>query len=196
MSSIAFFDFDGTITRKDTLFEIVRFQKGSLGLYTGLAGLSPALVLFKLGLLSSHTAKQLAIRRFFRHTPIDTFRTQCEKFCQQQLPALIRPTALAAIRQHLALGHQVVVVTASAEDWVAPWCRSLGIDYIGTRLEVVDQQLSGNLLGTNCNQEEKVVRIKERYQLADYQEIYAYGDTQGDQAMLGIATHPFFRKFH
>lgn len=196
MSSIAFFDFDGTITRKDTLFEIVRFQKGALGLYTGLACLSPALVLFKLGLLSSHTAKRLAIRRFFRHTPIDTFGTRCEKFCQQQLPALIRPAALAAIQEHLALGHQVVVVTASAEDWVAPWCRSLGIDCIGTRLEVVDQQLSGNLLGANCNQEEKVVRIKEQYKLTDYQEIYAYGDTQGDQAMLRIATHPFFRKFH
>ncbi|ASZ12918.1 HAD-IB family hydrolase [Chitinophaga pendula] len=196
MSSIAFFDFDGTITRKDTLFEIIRFQQGTLALYTGLACLSPALLLFKLGLLSSHTAKQLAIRRFFRHTPVDTFQAGCESFCRQRLPELVRPAALTAIWEHLAQGHQVVVVTASAEDWVAPWCRTLGIGCIGTRLEVVDRQLSGNLQGANCNQEEKVLRIKEQYQLADYQEIYAYGDTEGDRAMLGIATHPFYRQFH
>ncbi len=40
LSTIAFFDFDGTITRKDTLFEIIRYQKGPLALYAGMLLLS------------------------------------------------------------------------------------------------------------------------------------------------------------
>jgi len=34
--SIAFFDFDGTITSKDTLAEILKFAKGKRAYYTGL----------------------------------------------------------------------------------------------------------------------------------------------------------------
>jgi phosphatidylglycerophosphatase C len=38
---IAFFDFDGTITTKDTLLEIIKFQKGTLRFYTGFLLCSP-----------------------------------------------------------------------------------------------------------------------------------------------------------
>lgn len=35
MKRVAVFDFDGTITRKDTLIEFIRFAKGSAALYWG-----------------------------------------------------------------------------------------------------------------------------------------------------------------
>lgn len=193
--SIAFFDFDGTITRRDTLFEIIRFQKGSAALYTGLLLLSPVLVLFRLKLLSSHTTKQLTLRWFFRGMPVSQFREGCDAFCRGRLPELIRPQAIDAIKDHLAKGHQVAVVTASAEDWVAPWCASMGITCIATQLEVKDERLTGNILGLNCNGDEKVCRIQAQYNLGQYEDIYAYGDSNGDKAMLAIAQKASYKPF-
>jgi HAD superfamily hydrolase (TIGR01490 family) len=193
--SIAFFDFDGTITRRDTLFEIIRFQKGTAAMYAGMLLLSPVLVLFRLKLLSSHTTKQTVLRWFFRGTPVARFREGCDAFCRQRLPALLRPQAIAAIREHLAKGHQVAVVTASAQDWVAPWCASMGITCIATQLEVKDERLTGNILGLNCNGDEKVCRIQAQYNLEQYEDIYAYGDSKGDRAMLAIAGKAHYKPF-
>ena len=193
--SIAFFDFDGTITRKDTLFEIIRFHKGSTALYTGLLLLSPALVLLRLKLLSSQQAKQIVLRFFFRNTNVDQFRSRCTDFCTTHLPSLVRDNALQAIRRHLSQGHQVAVVTASAEDWVAPWCNSLGIACLGTRLEVRNSLITGRIQGVNCNGPEKVNRIKAAFDLSAYEDIYAYGDTSGDKQMLSIAKYGYYRKF-
>jgi phosphatidylglycerophosphatase C len=65
-SSIAFFDFDGTITTKDTLAELLKFQKGKFKYYVGLVFLSPALILYKLGLISNHRAKEILLEFFFK----------------------------------------------------------------------------------------------------------------------------------
>ena len=46
---LALFDFDGTLTKKDTMFEFIRFSKGNLMLLIGLIISFPILVLYKLG---------------------------------------------------------------------------------------------------------------------------------------------------
>ncbi|WPV64982.1 HAD family hydrolase [Chitinophaga sp. LS1] len=193
--SIAFFDFDGTITTKDTLFEIIRFHKGSAVLNIGMALLSPALVAFKMNLISTQRMKEMVFRFFFGGTQIDTFRDKCAAFCAEKLPELVKENALQAIRQHLLQGHQVAVVTASAEEWVEPWCSSLGIVCIGTRLEVRNALITGKIQGLNCNGPEKVERIKQTFDLNGYDDIYAYGDTNGDKPMLEMAKYGYFRKF-
>ncbi|RPE08211.1 HAD family hydrolase [Chitinophaga lutea] len=192
---IAFFDFDGTITRKDTLFEIIRFQKGATALYAGMAVLSPLLVLFKLKAISNQRMKEIVLTFFFRNTPHDEFQRQCTAFCRERLPALLRPKALNALAWHKAEGHIVYIVTASAENWVAPWSNSLGIPCLGSRLAVNDGRITGLLHGRNCNGDEKVCRIKEAVHLTTFHTIYAYGDSSGDKEMLALAQHKAYRAF-
>ncbi|WP_343690682.1 HAD family hydrolase [Chitinophaga sp.] len=193
--SIAFFDFDGTITTKDTLFEIIRYHKGSGALYAGMTLLSPALVAFRLKLISTQRMKEMVFRFFFGGMRVEAFRDKCAEFCTERLPGLVKENALQAIRHHLAQGHQVAVVTASAEDWVKPWCSSLGIVCIGTQLEVRNTLITGKIHGLNCNGPEKVERIKQAFDLNGYDDIYAYGDTSGDRPMLAIAKYGYFQKF-
>ncbi|HEY0274315.1 MAG TPA: HAD-IB family phosphatase, partial [Chitinophaga sp.] len=93
-----------------------------------------------------------------------------------------------AIQEHLAAGHRVIVVTASAEEWVRPFCQGMGIEVIGSRMETdAEGRLTGKLLGLNCNGEEKVCRIKAQVDLSAYTSIYAYGDSSGDRPMLALA---------
>lgn len=192
---IAFFDFDGTITAKDTLFEIIRFQKGGAALYLGMALLSPLLVLFKMKAISNQRMKEIVLRFYFRNTPIEVFRQVCNDFCRLRLPSLLRPKALNAIAWHQSEGHQVYIVTASAENWVAPWSETLKIPCLGSILEIKDGLVTGRLVGKNCNGNEKVCRIREAVHLTTYTTIYAYGDSNGDKEMLALAQHPGFRTF-
>jgi phosphoserine phosphatase len=64
-----------------------------------------------------------------------------------------------------------------------------------TELEVAEGRVTGRLANNNCNGEEKLRRIKAELALEEYSEIYAYGDSSGDTAMLSIATQPHFKPF-
>lgn len=192
---IAFFDFDGTITTRDTLWQIIRHHRGRAAMYAGMIQLLPALLRFKLKLLPAQRMKEEVLEYFFGEMPAQDFSAGCESFCRDKLPSLIRPQALTAIRNHKAQGHHVVVVSASAQDWVAPWCRRENIICLATRLEVKNKVVTGKIQGINCNGEEKVKRIREAYHLENFQEIYAYGDSEGDRPMLALAQHASFKPF-
>ncbi len=193
--SIAFFDFDGTITSKDTLAEIIKFAKGKFAYYTGLIILSPVIIAYKLKWLSNHKAKEIMLRYFFKGMLLPNFNTICEDFTKNKLPSLLRKEALRAIRDHIENKTKVVVVSASPVNWVKPWCDQYNIDCIATCLEIKNNKLTGKISGRNCYGQEKVNHISNNYQLNSYSDIYAYGDTKGDLPMLALSTHKFYKPF-
>src|ERR1700742_1362170 len=77
---IAFFDFDGTITTKDTLLEFIRHSKGTFRFYLGFLLTSPWLVAYKIKLISNQSAKDRVLRFFFRNMPADRFDRLCGSF--------------------------------------------------------------------------------------------------------------------
>ncbi len=184
---LVLFDFDGTLTQKDTLFQFIRYYHGAIIFLAGLAVLSPVLVFLKLGLLDNGKAKEIVLRFFFKDTPLEIFNSRCSDFAQKRIPALIRPSAMLRLSNALKDQSKVVVVSASPENWVMPWCNSLNIQCIATRLQVVDQRISGKINGKNCHGKEKVTRIKEVLSLDDFDQIIAYGDSKGDREMLQLA---------
>ena len=193
---IAFFDFDGTITKKDSMIEFIRFCFGDKAYYTSLVILSPYLAGMKLGVIPNSVAKEKLISHFFKGMLLSEFNDKCLKFSETRLSQLIREDAMESIREHQRKGHEVVVVSASAENWIRYWCERSGISYLGTRLQVNNEQrLTGKLEGTNCNGQEKINRILEKYDTGSYHSIYCYGDSKGDRLMLSLATHPFYRYF-
>jgi HAD superfamily hydrolase (TIGR01490 family) len=192
---IAFFDFDGTITTKDTLLEFIRFYKGDYKFYLGFILKSPYIVGYKLGLLKNSVAKQKVLQFFFRGESLEIFNDQCRKFSQKVLPGLIRSKAVAEIEKHKAANIQVVIVSASAENWIQNWCNDNQLKYIGTKLVTKDGKITGNFDGNNCHGIEKVTRIKEHFHLSDFDQIYCYGDSNGDKQMLELGTHSFYKPF-
>ncbi len=193
--SIAFFDFDGTITRKDTLLEFARYSRGFAGYWIGICLISPWLMAMKMGLISKRKAKEKFLTYFFEKTDVEKFNAVCLSFTANIIPGLLRQDALLAIKKHREENADIVIVSASAENWVAPWCIQNNLQYICTRLEVKDQKITGKILGQNCNGAEKVSRIKERFDTAEYKNIYCYGDSKGDKLMLQLATHPSYKAF-
>jgi phosphatidylglycerophosphatase C len=192
---IAFFDFDGTITTKDTLLEIIKFQKGKAAFYTGFLLHGPWLLTYKLNLLRNDQVKQKILTYFFAGTPENTFQEKCDLFAEKVLPGLIRPAALAEIDRLKALGFEIVVISASAENWIGKWTRGLSLTLISTRLEVKNGLITGKIEGRNCHGEQKVARIREKWDLEEFEDIYVYGDSPGDKPMLTLATKSFYKPF-
>lgn len=203
---IAFFDFDGTITTKDTLLEFIKFSKGKTRFYIGFLLNSPWLVAYQVKMISNQKAKERVLTHFFRNTPLPEFQQTCENFAAGPLPNLIRPRALEEIQKLQQAGFEIVIVSASPENWLRTWAAQIGASLIATRLTTTPAsplsstpqpvpRLTGKIQGTNCHGEEKVRRIKEIYTLTDYKDIYAYGDTSGDRPMLRLGAISFFKPF-
>ena len=194
-TNLALFDFDGTITSKDTLFEFCRFKVGNTRFVIGLAFLAPILILQRLKIISAQRAKERFLNYFIGTLPQEKFNGLCQLFADQKLPALVRKGALDTINQHKTNGTRIIIVSASPENWIKPWANPLGIEVIATKLVVSNGSISGKINGKNCNGGEKVNRIKNEVNLEHYAIIAAYGDSQGDIPMLRLAHQPYFRPF-
>lgn len=192
---IAFFDFDGTITTKDSLLEIIKFQKGKMAFYKGFLLHVPWLLGYKLKILPNDRVKEKILTYFFSGIPESVFQTNCNSFAETKLPSLIRPGALEEIEILKKKGFDVVVVSASAGNWIKKWTDSRSIILLATRLEVKNGIITGHIEGKNCHGEQKVLCIKDQWNLNDYDEIYAYGDSTGDKPMLALATKSFYKPF-
>jgi HAD superfamily hydrolase (TIGR01490 family) len=192
---IAFFDFDGTITTKDTLLEFIKFSKGSLKFFMGFLFNSPYIVAYKLRIISNQLAKEKVLRFFFRNTTVEAFTEYCDEFSKSVLPQLVRAGALDEIRRLQRDGYTVVVVSASPENWIQSWADEMKVQLLATRLQIKENKITGKILGNNCHGKEKVRRIKECYNLADYNHVVAYGDSNGDKPMFKLAGTFFFKPF-
>lgn len=185
--NIAFFDFDGTITTKDTLFQFIRFSKGNFKFYMGLLLLLPVVLAFKAGFLPNWRAKEILFTWFFKGISEAEINKLGDGFASRIIPTLIRPEAEEALAFHKDKGSRIVVVTASFSIWVRPWCDSKQIELIATECEIQQGKLTGLIQGKNCYGKEKVIRIRERFDLEQFDRIYAYGDSKADLEMLNLA---------
>ncbi|MEO6977048.1 MAG: HAD-IB family hydrolase [Mucilaginibacter sp.] len=195
MKKIAFFDFDGTITTKDTLLEVIKHQKGKAAFYTGFLLNLPVLVGLKLKLVSNQDAKESVLKYFFKGMDVKSFQQGCDRFIDDVLPAIIRSGALNEINKLKTEGFEIVVVSASPDNWIKKWTDANGLGLIATKLQTKDKWLTGYVDGINNNGDEKAVRIKAEFDLSKYSDIYCYGDSSGDKEMLSLGTKKFYKPF-
>lgn len=192
---IAFFDFDGTITSKDSLIDFIRFAVGDIRFLFGFLLLSPILILFKLKIIPNYKAKEIIISYFFKGISSEVFEKIAKKYSLEKINLIVRPLALKRIKWHKKQGNTVVVVSASIESWLEPWCKKNNLLLLSTKLKIENYKITGKLLTKNCYGQEKVNRIHKAFTLEDYTYIYVYGDSRGDLEMLRIANEGFYNVF-
>ena len=185
---MAAFDFDGTLTTADTLLAFVRFTHGWRRAATGFLCHAHWLLLMKLGLYPGWKVKERVFSHFYKGTALGQFVQWGRDFADVALTMLNGQTA-ERLRQHLAEGHKVCVVTASIDEWVRPVCERLGVGTVlATRVEVSPEGvLTGRFLSPNCRGAQKVVRLLEVFPRRQSYRLYAYGDSRGDDELLALA---------
>ena len=195
--NLALFDFDGTITSRDSFLQFLWYADRSGFMRTSLTTI-PQILLYKLNLYPNQMLKERFLTDLFQGKPLTEMQIRAEQFTNDLLPAIIRDGFWARLNWHRDNGDTIVVVSATPSFLLSPWCTSQNIDLIGTEVELDQQsQLTGRIDGRNCMGEEKVLRIKACYNLEDFQDLYVYGDSSGDLAMLELAlpSHRFYKPF-
>lgn len=195
MRTLALFDFDGTVTFKDTFLEFIKFAKGKKRFYAGFILLSPILIAMKAGLYPNWKAKERVLIHFFEGTPIKQFNSWGQEFARNIIPQMIRSQALIQLNKHQAQGDVVYIVSASPENWLIGWVKKHNLNLISTKLECVNSKITGRIDGKNCYGQEKVNRIKHDIELNKYDRIIAFGDSSGDKEMLAFADESYFKPF-
>ncbi|GHS86544.1 hydrolase [Campylobacterota bacterium] len=193
--TLALFDFDGTITDRDSLTDFIRFAVSKKRLIFGAVVLAPILLLFVLRIVSDAKAKRAALRHFFGGSDHNELQVIADRYSETGIDKITRSKAMERIAFHHKNGHKIVIVTASIELYIKKWCDKNNIELIATKAEVINGVFTGNLASKNCKGFEKISRIKERFDLSQFNEIYAYGDTPPDRAMFSIATHSEYKPF-
>ena len=187
IKEIAVFDFDGTITRKDTLLEFIRFSKGKWTFLKGFAIYSPLLIAYKLGLYPNWKVKQKIFAYFFKGMKYNDFCMYGDKF-KSVVNSILDEEQIKRLRNHINKGDSVYVISASIEEWVSPWCHEFGVENVlGTKIEVLNGIVTGKFITKNCYGKEKVNRLLEKEPERETYYLYAYGDSAGDKEMLEFA---------
>lgn len=184
---IAVFDFDGTLTTKDTLLEFIKFACGRKKYYIGFLLFFPVLVLMKTGLYPSGKAKEKFFSFYFKGMKYDIFLQLGSEFAQI-ISTFTNNKTISILQKHVLEKADIYVVTASIEEWVRPYCERLNVkNVIGTKIEVVNGYLTGRFVSKNCYGKEKVSRMIDIEPDRSSYYLYAYGDSYGDKALLEYA---------
>ena len=193
MSALVLFDFDGTITKRNTfvpfLYYILPLPRRIL--------LTLALPLLFAGLVTRiftphHTHVFLVyLMRGFR---VNQLAGLGRSFSKNRLRDFLRPGAMEAIDQHLSQGDQVAIVTASYDFWIRPWCEANGLSLLSSKLHVEDGVASGKP-DLVCDGIEKVREVEREFDVSLFKSVVAYGDSIGDTEMLAFANHSVYRPF-
>lgn len=194
MTTIAAFDFDGTLTRRDTVVPFLREIAGTAPLLAGLAArahrLVPAATRRDRDLL-----RAIATEQVFTGRSVDEVTAAAAAFGRRVTASCLRADTVARLRWHLEVGHRVVIVSASYEQYVRVVAAELGAEAVlATRLEAIDGTYTGRLDGGNCRGATKLTRLDQW--LAEHElgraraSIWAYGDSAGDRELLAAADHP------
>lgn len=190
---LALFDFDGTISSKDSFLYFLRYTHSIPQGIFNVIRVFPQLLAYKLGRMSNEQAKQRLFASFYKGVKLEQFDAWARGFLPQ-INSFIKPKALAQLRQHQEQGDRVIIVSAGFDLILKYWCEQEGVELLATGIEVKDGIITGCFVGRNCYGPEKVNRINAHLTLSEYEEIYAYGDSRGDLEMIGISHRPLHLK--
>ena len=187
---LALFDFDGTLTHHDMYTRFILYSATPIRLFLGSIFLSPLYILYRLGIIPARKLRPLVSYCAFVGRDIKTVTALGKQYAQETIPNSLRAEMLSVLEKHQADGTEVVLVSASLDLYLQPWCESMGIRLICSQMAVEQGHYSGRYQAGDCSCEMKATKVQQQFCLTDYSEVFAYGDTHEDLAMLALAEHP------
>jgi phosphatidylglycerophosphatase C len=160
LSSQALYDFDGTITSKDTtVLLLVALLKLRPWRFFGLIWF-----LFRMFVASDNVSKQgyknKAIGYLIKGLSGMRLSVALKDF-KNKVKFLYRPSVLNSIDQAIQDGCTVLIVTASPSFAISDCVSDLPVEVLGTEFEKKENIYTGLLKSENCYGKEKVNRINE-----------------------------------
>jgi phosphatidylglycerophosphatase C len=211
---VAAFDFDGTLTRRDTLVPFLARVVGWPRVARAIVSDAYGMVRVAAGRADRDAAKERFLVRLLGGVPYDDVAREGDRYGEALVRETIRPQMRAVVDEHRSRGHEVVIVSASLDVYLEPVARLLEVDaLLCTSLERdASNRCTGRMLGGNCRGPAKARRLAAhlarplprgtrdggfaaigaplRPHFGAPVTLWAYGDSAGDAEMLAMADHP------
>jgi len=196
LKTIVAFDFDGTLTKKDSFLEFIKFAKGDLFFFLNAPYIGFIWLLFKVRILNRDKAKQYIFSHCFKGVTRSFFNEKSRQFTNR-IETMLRKGVSEVILYNKTKGNLMVIVSASMENWIKPWADSKGIKTIIATIPEVDEEgvLTGKFKSKNCVNQEKVNRFLEVFPNRDTYKLVTYGDSAGDKELLEFSDESYFNYF-
>lgn len=194
---VALFDFDGTITKRDSLLPFLWYLYGFWGVLGIVCAALPKILGFICYRSSRQDAKEALLTAAFKGLTPAELIPKAQIFVENHLKALVKPQAMERFEWHQKQGHRCIIVSASVSLYLKFWVANHGLpDLLCSKLAIDSSgYYTGKLVGKNCWGPEKVKRIEKLLGSLEGYTIYAYGDSRGDKEMLEIADYPFYNRW-
>jgi len=190
------FDFDGTITTKDTFALFLRYWAGTPLWAFNLLKLLPVFIGYSLKIIDRNRVKAQVCRTFFKGADEKKLNERAAKFATEIIPDLIRPGALERLNDRNKPPYTLYIVSASIDPYLKAWAKNHNIkNILATNLHVVNGHLTGEIDGVNCWGPGKITKITAEMAKTPYEIAESYGDSRGDREMLHAAQASFFKPF-
>jgi HAD superfamily hydrolase (TIGR01490 family) len=197
---VAVFDFDGTLTERDTLVPFLVAAFGRRRVAAAFAVQPLALAGALLRVVPVDVFKRRVLRRLVQDVPASRLRALGPAHARG-LASRLRPAALERIAWHRSQCHLLVLASATLDVYLDHVGAQLGFDHVlCTRLASRPgddgvERLTGLLDGGDCTGPEKLRRLAALLGDLGSHEVHAYGDSAGDRELLAAADHAHFRPF-
>ncbi len=189
--NLALFDFDGTLTDADMFTKFLKFSATRNRAWLIRLTLLPLYSFYKLGLFPAPTLRKLASFIAYANKPIRVLCPLGEEYALKVIPKHLRKQAIERLHWHLEQGDTVVVVSASLNLYLKPWCKSLEIGLICSELKTKNDKFTGLYVDGDVSNDTKADRVRSMFNLKEFKRIYAYGDTPEDLALLSLADEKY-----
>lgn len=190
-AGMVFFDFDGTISKKDSFLAFILYTRGPLKLLKCLVIHLPKILLLFLKIYPNHRLKEDFFTFFFKGESVDMLEQAGQNFCESSLPRLIFPDALRLIQWHQTQGHSLFLLTASSRIWLEKWCNQHQITCIGTEFETSQGLYTGKIKGKNCQGETKANIVQSMLSHEPTMPTFGYGNGKSDSYFLSLMDRGF-----
>lgn len=207
---VAAFDFDGTLTHRDTLVPFLARVAGRRAMLRAVSHMGVQAARRNVSIGDRDRMKELMIAELLAGRSEDELRELGVAFADEILSRRMNDAVLTRLEEHLRADHEVVLVSASLVYYLDPIAEHLGLHaVIAVEPTVVDGVLDGTLTRPNVRAEQKAIRLDEWLGLGDGApsstaergpespqqadvELWAYGNSSGDLALLAAADHAFW----
>jgi HAD superfamily hydrolase (TIGR01490 family) len=180
------------MTPRDTLVPFLTSVAGRAAVLRALSAEAAGLALAASGRGDRDAVKERVLTRVLANRPHADVQEAGRAFAGVLTRSVITTEARDRIAWHRREGHEVVIVSATLDVYLDEVARTLGVGHLlCTRLESdADGICTGRLLGANCRGIEKANRLRALLGADADIELWAYGNSKGDDEMLALADHP------
>lgn len=191
---VAYFDFDGTITTRDTLLPFLLYTVGYVKFILRLPLILPVIFLYVIKVINNEIAKEKVLNILLKGKKDSYLEKKAQGFATTTIDKFIKPDIFAKLEYHLEHKHTIIIVSANLGIYLRYWAMRHHIDtVIATELDFKNGRFTGKLATKNCYAQEKVKRIKSYLDgKLQFSYSYGYGNSRGDYELLNFVNEGFF----